>query len=820
VIDWLFTNALAALALAAIAGTVIWTFRPSPAVRHALWLVVVLKLVSPTGLVVSVPLPVDPRAPVEKDLVATHAAADESVVVESEIIAVTVNPKPDESPEEAALMALKVEAEAADAADTRPASTMQASPPPVADSASEPIDYRPYLLGVWVAGALVVGWRQLRETVRFARFTARALPAGDSLMAEVAIVANRLGVRVPAVRVLTGLTSPVMWCLWRPVLLWPAGLECRLKADGRRAVLAHELAHLRRRDHWVRRLEMVAAVLHWWNPLFWLARKKLRADAELACDAWATGQADRRAYAEALLEVCSFNPRRRPAPAVGVIGEGRRAMQERLTMIMRDRVPCRLAFGAKLVVALMAIAAVPAWTFGQADELVQANPAADKQMQELEAQIKALAAKLEELKANRQAEGQKARATEALKRAQELLGEKLKAEDGKVRAATVKALAEKTAQGGGTKVITSGEGGIKVIGPDGKEIKDAKVIIGTSGGPTILKPAASGAATKIPQVIEAPGSEGKVYRFQTTKPGAQGSDSKAATYSWTTKPGGSETVTLSRATYKLNKDQAAALGTLLGSVKASVMEAKVDGENVIVTTTPDVQATIGQIVRLVQGQTGGSTFRFNVTPATPATPASPAKPAKPAKPGSSEKPSLFVPGTHELNQDALKHHIELELKQLDNLKDLKNLNIDVKALEDLKNLKIDIKPLEELKKIEIDLSKLKDLEKLRDLKELKDLDKLKELKLKQAEVENARQRQFAEVEKVKANAARLKDVQKAEAERLKEATKADAEKLKAAGQREKAETERSAELEKAIKALIGEAGKKPGSEKKPDGPAK
>ena len=55
--------------------------------------------------------------------------------------------------------------------------------------------------------------------------------------------------------------------------MWPAGLDCRLKGEGRRAVLAHELAHLRRRDHWVRRLEMVAAVFHWWNPLFWLAFK-------------------------------------------------------------------------------------------------------------------------------------------------------------------------------------------------------------------------------------------------------------------------------------------------------------------------------------------------------------------------------------------------------------------------------------------------------------------------------------------------------------------------------------------------------------------
>ena len=58
-IDWLFTTALAALALALVVAVFVWTFRPSPAVRHALWLIVVLKLISPTGLVVSVPLPVD-----------------------------------------------------------------------------------------------------------------------------------------------------------------------------------------------------------------------------------------------------------------------------------------------------------------------------------------------------------------------------------------------------------------------------------------------------------------------------------------------------------------------------------------------------------------------------------------------------------------------------------------------------------------------------------------------------------------------------------------------------------------------------------------
>jgi len=673
-IDWLFTTALAALALAIVAGVLIWTFRPSPAVRHALWLVVVLKLVSPTGLVISVPLPVDPPKAVSANEEVVQAAQPpfEDPLIHEELITVMVTPRRGQSVEEAAAAALRVEK----------SKTTIEQPPQQADivesaNAPEvpkaPINYRPYLLAAWALGAIAVMWWQLRGTLRFARFARRGLPASESLMAEVAAVANRLGVRIPTVRVLPGLTSPVMWCLWRPVLLWPAGLECRLKSDGRRAVLAHELAHLRRRDHWVRRLEMVAAILHWWNPLFWIARKKLRSDAELACDAWAAGQVDRRAYAEALLEVCSFNPRRRPAPAVGVIGEGRRAMQERLTMIMRDRGNCRLAFGAKLIVALMAIAAVPAWTLGQGAPVATpqaAPPAQDPQIQALELQIKALAEKLEAVKAAKRAESQKS-AVESLKKAQATLGEKLKS-------ITVQGGEVKATQG--VKVITAGEGGYKVIGPDGKEVKDIKIIVvdpkaaGQNPQPT---PAVRWVERVTPMTVPvAP----KAPQPPAAVPAASGQYSvRARTVT------DSQSITLSRATYKLGKEQSAALATLLGAIKATVMETKVDGDTITVTTTPEAQAAIGQIVRLLQGQSGSPLFRLSTTPsgtyeyrltvpATPATPpapvAAPSTPKPPAAPTAPKKPSnvnVNVEGFDVKQPEVKRDDILLELK-LDQLK--------------------------------------------------------------------------------------------------------------------------------------------------------
>jgi beta-lactamase regulating signal transducer with metallopeptidase domain len=744
VIDWLFTNALAALGLAVIAIILIWTFRPAPAVRHALWLVVVLKLVSPTGLVVEVPLPVENpatslvEAKAEK---AESSAAPMEDVVEVELITLEVHPKPGESAEEAALVQFRREsAPAIVSTATDVTEQSEITPPARAATDSEarpPRDYRPYLLSLWVAGAVLIGVRQLRETSRFARFTRHSRPAADWLVAEVAVVANRLGVRVPAVRVMTGLTSPVIWCLWRPVLLWPAGLECRLKGEGRRAVLAHELAHLRRRDHWVRRLEMVAAVLHWWNPLFWVARKKMRADAELACDAWATGQADRRAYAEALLEVCSFNPRRRPAPAVGVFGEGRRAMQERLTMIMRDRVPCRLAFGAKLVVALMAIAAVPAWTLGPGVEPAAAQTAqSDAQIQELEAQIKALHAKLEALKSDKAAaaaeKAKKARAIEVLNKADIEL--KLKAAQEKAHAAAEKVTREVTAQGQpGVKVVTAGEEGYKVIGPDGKELKDVKIIIGPKGGATsVIKPSAEGARNKVPMVLDA--TTGK-YTFvpsvtTTSKPTVTWTVSPEGRVYSTTKTdvAGGQSVTLSRATYKLNRDQAAALGTLLGSIKASVLETKVDGDSITVTTTPEIQGAIGQIVRLVQGQSGQSTFEYKVVPPTSATkptpPTAPVKPVKPAKPAQGNEFLELKLENLEVPLEKLKDlKIEIEkTKDLEKLKDLKIELQNLKELDKLKDLKIEVEKLKDLD-LKINVEKLKELE---NLKDLKDVEKLKD----------------------------------------------------------------------------------------------
>ena len=203
-------------------------------------------------------------------------------------------------------------------------------------------------------------------------------PAPVALTQRVQELAGKLRIRAPQVLAVPGLASPLVGGLPRPVLLWPAGLEHQLPPEGVRAVLAHELAHLRRRDHWVRWLELVAGCVMWWNPLFALVRRKIRQYAEQACDAWVVNLLPkaRRAYAEALLTVCETVSRvAEPAPALGVGGDDRRDFQRRLTMILRDPVACRPTRRTLLAVGLLALLAIPGWTLGQNPAEKPADPA-------------------------------------------------------------------------------------------------------------------------------------------------------------------------------------------------------------------------------------------------------------------------------------------------------------------------------------------------------------------------------------------------------------------------------------------------------------
>src|SRR5262249_14818418 len=114
---------------------------------------------------------------------------------------------------------------------------------------------------------------------------------------------------------------------------------------------------------WVSRLELVAGFIWWWNPLYWLARARLDAEAELACDAWVVWALpkDRLAYAEVLFDICAtLSLAKSPAPALRVAGAGR-FFERRLSMTLSHQVPCRFPPFGPLAAGLLALFALPSW---------------------------------------------------------------------------------------------------------------------------------------------------------------------------------------------------------------------------------------------------------------------------------------------------------------------------------------------------------------------------------------------------------------------------------------------------------------------------
>ncbi|MDE2721231.1 M56 family metallopeptidase [Candidatus Palauibacter polyketidifaciens] len=174
------------------------------------------------------------------------------------------------------------------------------------------------LVWLWLAGtAAVLGWTLVR-TLRFHRSLLSASePAPLEVRRLAREIARRLGLTAtPAVYATRAQLSPMVWWAGGQVrVLIPSKLLAEMEESELRCVLAHELAHVRRRDHVVRWLEWLACAAFWWNPVAWWARRRLRASEELCCDALAVAatEAEPRTYAGALLRVIDFISKT-PAP--------------------------------------------------------------------------------------------------------------------------------------------------------------------------------------------------------------------------------------------------------------------------------------------------------------------------------------------------------------------------------------------------------------------------------------------------------------------------------------------------------------------------
>jgi beta-lactamase regulating signal transducer with metallopeptidase domain len=216
--------------------------------------------------------------------------------------------------------------------------------------------------GLWLCGVagcvLAVGWRHRK----FARWVA-SLPAPEdprllSLVDQCKSEANvRRAVRLAAA---PREHSAAVFGFFRPCLLLPEGMMESLERREARLVLLHELLHIRRRDVLVNWISLLTLALHWFNPLAWVAMRRLRADQELACDAAVLSliePAERGAYGRTLLKHLPDFPAARLAAGLVPLITCRNNIKRRIIMITEFKRTGGLARAvfAVLLVALGAL---------------------------------------------------------------------------------------------------------------------------------------------------------------------------------------------------------------------------------------------------------------------------------------------------------------------------------------------------------------------------------------------------------------------------------------------------------------------------------
>ena len=179
---------------------------------------------------------------------------------------------------------------------------------------------------LWVLGMAVMALWAVISCIRVRRQVRESIPEGEVYLCDRS-------------------SSPFIFGLLRPRIYLPSGLS----ETARSHVLAHEQAHIARRDHWWKPLGFALLTVNWFNPAMWLTYILLCRDIEMACDERVVrdfGPEEKKAYSAALLS-CSVNAR--PITACP-LAFGEVGVKQRISSVLHYKKP---AFWVILLAAVL-----------------------------------------------------------------------------------------------------------------------------------------------------------------------------------------------------------------------------------------------------------------------------------------------------------------------------------------------------------------------------------------------------------------------------------------------------------------------------------
>jgi len=211
----------------------------------------------------------------------------------------------------------------------------------------------PALVAAWALGTALMLGRLALGLAWVGRARRRSEPAPPEWQARLDALALRLGLkRTVSLRLLPELAGPIALGAFKPCVLLPAALLSRLPVDLIEALLAHELAHVRRWDYLANLLQSAVEALLFFHPVVWWLSARMRAERELVADeVSAELPGDRRRLALALHALSELTPQATPALAMSAHGGNLLQRIERLLAPQPQATGWKLALPALLIAA-------------------------------------------------------------------------------------------------------------------------------------------------------------------------------------------------------------------------------------------------------------------------------------------------------------------------------------------------------------------------------------------------------------------------------------------------------------------------------------
>jgi len=233
-----------------------------------------------------------------------------------------------------------------------------------------------FVLGlVWAAGALAVLAYSLSGAIGAWLLRRSATPVYAPWVEEAQTLAEVF--EIPGVIKVVeskAITMPMVCGIWRPLVVVPPTAS-EWSDERRRVVVLHELAHIKRRDCLTQAVAQIVCAVYWFNPIAWLAARRLRVERERACDDFVLAAGEKGAdYAAHLLDIAQAVRHDRAFAMAGVAMARPSQLEGRLLAILNPAIRRSSALHTRL--ALMALVLVVTLPVG-AVEFIDASSHAD-----------------------------------------------------------------------------------------------------------------------------------------------------------------------------------------------------------------------------------------------------------------------------------------------------------------------------------------------------------------------------------------------------------------------------------------------------------